>query len=53
MATKIVKLFIVIVIVVFYTITFALCKASSDAERRYEKLVAEKFDTPGGDVNAI
>ncbi len=53
MATKIVELIIVIAIAVFYTMTFALCKALGNAERRNEELAAEKFGTPGGDVNAI
>lgn len=47
------KLILVISIAVFYTMTFALCKASGNAERRYKELAAKKFGTPGGDVNAV
>lgn len=53
MATKIIELIIVAIVGMFYVVTYALCKASGDAERKYEELSEKKFGTPGGSANAV
>ena len=53
MAIKIVELIIVIAVAICYVGVFAICRASGDAERRYEELAAKKFSPTGGEVNAV
>ncbi len=53
MVTKIVELIVVIAVAICYVGIFAICRASGDAERRYEELAAKKFSPTGGEVNAV
>lgn len=47
------RLILVLVVIGIYVCIFSLCKASGDAERRYEELAAKKFSPIGGEVNAV
>lgn len=53
MALGIGKFILVITVAICSLGVFAICKASGDAERRYEELAAKKFSPMGGEVNAV